>query len=61
MSTNVPYQFAPVLFTAVQIVTVIQAEQAAGNLFFVPYYAWSHRGMGELTVWLQRAKVTTQL
>ena len=35
-------------------VTVIHARQARGNLLFVPYYAWSQRGVGEMTVWMKR-------
>ena len=27
----------------------------AGSITLIPYYAWSHRGAGEMTVWLQRA------
>ena len=26
-----------------------------GGITLIPYYAWSHRGVGEMTVWLQRA------
>ncbi|CAN5902601.1 hypothetical protein BH24DEI2_BH24DEI2_24410 [soil metagenome] len=26
-----------------------------GGLTLIPYYAWSHRGEGEMAVWLQRA------
>ena len=26
-----------------------------GGITLIPYYAWSHRGAGEMTVWLQRA------
>ena len=26
-----------------------------GSITLIPYYAWSHRGAGEMTVWLQRA------
>jgi len=35
-------------------VVVIRAQQPLGNLTFVPYYAWAQRGVGEMTVWLQR-------
>ena len=27
----------------------------AGGITLIPYYAWSHRGAGEMNVWLQRA------
>jgi DUF1680 family protein len=33
-------------------VTVIHAAQPSGDLLFIPYYAWSHRGVGEMAVWL---------
>lgn len=33
-------------------VTVIHARQAAHHWLLVPYYAWSHRGVGEMAVWL---------
>ncbi|MCX6047735.1 MAG: glycoside hydrolase family 127 protein [Chloroflexi bacterium] len=36
-------------------VTVLRAQQSATNLLFIPYYAWAHRGVGEMTVWLKRA------
>ena len=26
------------------------------ELLAIPYYAWSHRGVGEMTVWLNREK-----
>ena len=26
-----------------------------GGITLIPYYAWSHRGAGEMNVWLQRA------
>lgn len=35
-------------------VVVIRTQQPIGNLTFVPYYAWAQRGVGEMTVWLQR-------
>ena len=31
-------------------VTTIQGE----TLALIPYYAWSHRGKGEMAVWLER-------
>ena len=33
-------------------VTVITGD----TLMAVPYYAWSHRGIGEMTVWFAREK-----
>jgi uncharacterized protein len=35
-------------------VNVIHAQGAGADLTFVPYYAWAHRGVGEMTVWLAR-------
>ena len=31
-------------------ITVLESK----NLKAIPYYAWSHRGIGEMTVWLPR-------
>lgn len=42
--------FAPDLLNGV---VTIQATDADHELTFVPYYAWSHRGVGEMTVWLK--------
>ncbi len=36
-------------------VVVVRATQPTGNVTFVPYYAWAHRGVGEMVVWLPRA------
>ncbi len=44
-------EFIPGLLNGV---TVLRVEQATGDMRFIPYYAWSHRGVGEMTVWLQR-------
>jgi DUF1680 family protein len=35
-------------------VGTVQATDANRALTFVPYYAWAHRGVGEMTVWLKR-------
>jgi len=35
-------------------VVVVRAVQPTGVLTFVPYYAWAHRGVGEMAVWLKR-------
>lgn len=37
-------------------VNVIRAQQGQQTLTFVPYYAWAHRGVGEMAVWLERQK-----
>ena len=36
-------------------VVTIEAKQPDGNLTFIPYYAWAHRGRGEMTVWVAQA------
>jgi uncharacterized protein len=36
-----------------QGVNVIHAQQGDESLTFVPYYAWAHRGVGEMSVWLK--------
>jgi DUF1680 family protein len=45
-------QFMPDLLHGV---TVLHAQQSDTDLLFIPYYAWAHRGVGEMTVWLKRA------
>jgi len=35
-------------------VTVIQAKQGSGDLTFIPYYAWAHRGSGAMAVWFRQ-------
>lgn len=37
-------------------VTVISAKQGKEQLTFVPYYAWAHRGVGEMSVWMNRSR-----
>lgn len=34
-------------------VNVLRTEQGKEQLTFVPYYAWAHRGVGEMAVWLE--------
>ncbi|MEZ4726646.1 MAG: glycoside hydrolase family 127 protein [Caldilineaceae bacterium] len=38
-----------------QGVVVVRATQPSGSVTFIPYYAWAHRGIGEMTVWVKRA------
>ena len=33
-------------------VNVVHARSGGAELTFVPYYAWGHRGVGEMAVWL---------
>ncbi|MEZ4663569.1 MAG: glycoside hydrolase family 127 protein [Caldilineaceae bacterium] len=40
---------APALLNGI---VTIQAQQPHDNLTFIPYYAWAHRGLGEMTVWV---------
>lgn len=35
-------------------VVLIHATQPSANLTFIPYYAWAHRGVGEMAVWFTR-------
>lgn len=35
-------------------VNVLRARRNKEELTFVPYYAWAHRGVGEMAVWLKR-------
>ena len=36
-------------------VNVVRAYGAGADLTFVPYYAWAHRGVGEMAVWLRQS------
>jgi DUF1680 family protein len=49
-------EFKPDLLQGVTIVTGMAADKAGRrrNLVAIPYYAWSHRGVGEMAVWLHR-------
>lgn len=38
-----------------QGVNVIHAQQEEEELTFVPYYAWAHRGVSEMSVWLTQS------
>jgi uncharacterized protein len=38
-----------------QGVNVIGASQGGETLTLIPYYAWAHRGVGEMAVWLKQA------
>jgi hypothetical protein len=37
-------------------VNLLHAKQGDEALTFVPYYAWAHRGIGEMAVWLRRGE-----
>ena len=37
-------------------VNVIRAKQGKEELTFVPYYAWAHRGVGEMAVWMGKGE-----
>jgi len=50
-AATISTEFKPDLLNGV---TVLQVQQPAGNLSLVPYYAWAHRGVGEMTVWFRR-------
>jgi len=43
-------------------ITVITGELHNGKPFTaIPYYAWAHRGQGEMAVWLKRQKKTKNI
>ena len=46
--------------TVVRAAAIDQAGRAR-RLTAIPYYAWSHRGPGEMAVWLQRRAVSASL
>jgi DUF1680 family protein len=38
-------------------INVLKSTDSEGaQLVAIPYYAWSHRGVGEMAVWLSRRK-----
>ncbi|MFB0564428.1 MAG: glycoside hydrolase family 127 protein [Candidatus Aminicenantaceae bacterium] len=37
-------------------VNILKSDSEETLLIAIPYYAWSHRGAGEMTVWLRRSK-----
>jgi DUF1680 family protein len=39
-------------------INILKSEPGEGRpaLVAIPYYAWSHRGIGEMTVWVIREK-----
>ncbi|MEZ4711706.1 MAG: glycoside hydrolase family 127 protein [Caldilineaceae bacterium] len=45
---------APALLNGI---VTIQAKPPHRNLIFIPYYAWAHRGLGEMTVWVAQVDV----
>jgi DUF1680 family protein len=52
--TKLMTEFKPELLGGITVITGIVADQTGRkrNLRAIPYYAWSHRGAGEMTVWL---------
>jgi len=48
-------EFKPDLLGGINILKSEPTEELPG-LVAIPYYAWSHRGIGEMTVWLPRGK-----
>jgi DUF1680 family protein len=49
-------EFRPDLLGGINMITSNEAEHG-GRLIAIPYYAWSHRGIGEMAVWMPRKKV----
>ncbi len=37
-------------------VVTIHVQQHAEDLHLIPYYAWAHRGVGEMNIWFQQEK-----
>jgi len=46
-------EFKPDLLGGINILKSEPTEELPG-LIAIPYYAWSHRGIGEMTVWIPR-------
>jgi len=49
-------EFRPDLLGGIKVITGNGAEEDI-QAVTIPYYAWSHRGIGEMAVWLPRKKV----
>jgi hypothetical protein len=49
-------EFRPDLLGGINVITIKPADEDV-RLKAIPYYAWSHRGIGEMVVWIPRKKV----
>ncbi len=49
-------EFRPNLLGGINVITIKPADEDV-RLVAIPYYAWSHRGIGEMVVWIPRKKV----
>jgi DUF1680 family protein len=49
-------EFKPDLLGGINILKSEPTKELPG-LVAIPYYAWSHRGIGEMTVWISREKI----
>ncbi len=49
-------EFKPDLLGGINILKSESTAKLPG-LVAIPYYAWSHRGIGEMTVWIPRKKI----
>jgi DUF1680 family protein len=49
-------EFKPDLLGGINILKSEPTKELPG-LVAIPYYAWSHRGIGEMTVWIPREKI----
>ncbi len=49
-------EFKPDLLGGINILKAKSRDKTPG-LVAIPYYAWSHRGIGEMTVWIPREKI----
>lgn len=58
MDAPIEVEFKPDLLHGIPI--LIGQDQDGNPLTAVPYYAWSHRGVGEMAVWMKIADQTSQ-
>ncbi len=49
-------EFRPDLLGGIDVITIESADENV-RLVAIPYYAWSHRGIGEMAVWIPRKEV----
>jgi len=49
---SISEQFSPNLLNGIQTIKIQNKNQTGKPITLIPYYAWNHRGIGEMVVWL---------
>jgi len=47
-------EWMPELLGGVNGIRIAQSDATVPEILAIPYYAWAHRGVGEMAVWLSR-------